>query len=60
MKIVDISIDDQDIDIFIKEVRLLKRLDSQFIIKYFDDFQLDVDNYCIITEFCEVVYQYLI
>lgn len=39
---------------FFNEISLLKKLTSEYIIKYFDHFQLGMFNYCIITEFCEV------
>lgn len=54
MKIVDTSKQDQDREMFLKEVRLIRKLGSQFIIRYFDDFRVSDVNYCIIIELCEV------
>jgi hypothetical protein len=36
------------------EIRILKNLNTEFIIKYHDHFRFERTNLCIITEFCEV------
>lgn len=37
------------------EVEILRRLESELIIRYFDCFRLDFDRtVCIITEYCDV------
>jgi serine/threonine protein kinase len=51
---------DENMEKFQKEVNLLSRLENKFIIKYYESFQHDSDNFCIITEFCDVgIFSYL-
>lgn len=39
---------------YFSEIRALKTINSEYIIKYYEQFQHDVTNSCIITEYCEV------
>ena len=50
MKMINITTDDS----FLDEINLLRKFDSDFVIKYFDHFYLDRLNVCVITEFFEV------
>ena len=39
----------------VQEARLLAKLDNPYILKYYDSF-LDGEYFCIVTEYCEVIY----
>lgn len=52
MKLMSL-IDKQNVTYF-KEIAILKRLNNEFVIRYFDHFHVDLYCSCIITEYCEV------
>lgn len=42
----------------VQEAQLLSKLDNPYILKYHESF-LDGDYFCIVTEYCEVIIEYL-
>lgn len=43
----------------VQEARLLAKLDNPYILKYYDSF-LDGEYFCIVTEYCEVIYSLIL
>lgn len=39
---------------YFNELRLLQKLDSEYIVKYFDNFSIGLLNFCIVMEYFEV------
>lgn len=44
----------EHVNAYFNEIRMLKMLNSDYIIKYFDEFRHETFNLCIITENCHV------
>ena len=68
MKIMDLEGNAERLILAQNETDILKRLDHENIVKYFDHFEIVTRNnfkrkekrFCIITEFCEVLINYFI
>lgn len=53
MKILS-SMQSSNRNAYFNEISILKKLNSEYIIKYFDNFELEKFSFCIITEYCQV------